>query len=144
MWLSLLKYWQPIAAASAALTLALMLHTLDVHRIERNWEEKLVAQKLQSEEKCISDKKITQTTEQHYENLYANLLADTKRLRERPVNCISVTKPADSGDDAYKRDEPRVANGVTSTALYDFASECEVDRIKVITLQDYVVQITNR
>lgn len=136
----LIRYWRPIAASIATACLAWVLHSLDVSRIENNNRSALAAQQLALEEKCASDKKLTEESSRDYKievDALARKLADVKRVR--PNHCIMpIAGKASGGDGSATAGKYAGQNGVATDALYDYAGTCERLRIQVSSLQDFI------
>lgn len=92
---------------------------------------------------CEAAKTTTQEVTKNYENLLAQRDADIAELRKRPATCVPIyiSRSASGGDAAHQPNLAGEGNGVSSSFLIDFAGSCETDRIKVITLQDYINRI---
>lgn len=89
---------------------------------------------------CNSAQNVTTNADKKYENLYNAAQSELDKLRAQPTTCVPVyiKRPARVAHAANQPVKPDKPNGVTSTALYDFAGECETDRIKVITCQQFI------
>lgn len=142
MFLMLLKYWQPLAAAIATAALAWLLHSVDVHRLEAKHQRNLVSNAAAIQAECTADKRLTAEVSNDYQTRIAalnNELAAVKRLR--PSKCVVPTPiPAPGRNEATSRTKPAEEDGVTSDALYDFAGEAEQYRLQLIACQAFITK----
>ncbi len=141
----LLKYWPQILGAALALGLILMIahwrsEAAKVEGLE-NQITTLYAQLESERAKIKANQQLTREVSQNYEDAINKRNADLKRLQNRPARCVPVTATAGSGDAANGGSQPDTANGITDSKLYDFASDCETDRIKVVTLQNFISKV---
>lgn len=116
-----LANWKSIVVGIAVAALALLLHTVDVYRIEANQRAALAAQKTTDVAQCNADKQVTKEANDALQNDRDNL---TKRLAadklQRPAACVSVARSADVHD---RSGRPARPNGVSSDWLYDFSAD---------------------
>lgn len=137
----LLANWKVCLGAAGAFLIALGLHNLDVNRIQARAAKELTAQVQADIKLCDSDKAKTTKAETYYETQIVALNSELNKLRKRPSTCIPITRPASGSNATDKPSKSGDGNGaVTSGALLDFAGECEIDRIKVITLQGFILE----
>lgn len=141
MWTVLLTNWKTVLGVVVTCILAYGLHALDVYRIEDQQRAALAAQADALVKQCDAEKKITKEVSDGYQkqlDAVATELARVKRVR--PATCVVVS----ASTPTHGRNETPVPNklarqdGVTSDALYDFASEAEGYRLQLIACQDFV------
>lgn len=139
MWV--LNNWKLLISFLAGFAVAWLIHMQTVHWAELKHEKALAAQVKADREICESSKRITSNVEQNYESQIATLSADLQRLRNTPTKCVPVARTASKSDGATSTKKPGNADGgITDIRLYEFAGECEQDRLKVIGLQDFIKQ----
>lgn len=125
--------------AIPTLIISVFLHNLDVNQIEKSKKLALANQVQIDRNLCQKIKNITTKSESFYETQIVQRNADIKRLSERPMSCIDVTGTSSKRDAIDQRKQSHNPDGIVAAAkLYDFAGECEIDRIKVITLQQFI------
>lgn len=88
---------------------------------------------------CQDSKNITTNADKTYEDLYNAASLELNRLRSQPATCVHVTKSTSSGHATHKPNKPHNSDGISSQSLYDYAGQAETDRIKVITLQQFIL-----
>lgn len=142
----LLANWKSLAAAGAAFALSLMLHKLDVHRIEANHASEIVKVKQAMSAECTKAQAITEKVSHDYQNKIAALnsrLAAAHRLHDSA--CVAVTGIPSSGyDDAAKLRKPsgQAAEGAGATLsaryLIDLTGEGEKYRLQLLACQAFV------
>lgn len=148
--LSLISYWQPIAAAFAAFALSFLIHTVDVNRIEANQREALAIQKDTLIRQCTTNlQKLERANDELQKSLASNAARDAKSKRLHPTQSVlprsSVAKlPA--GGAGYAGQNGAVAG--TSDDFRDFAHECNDYRTEIIaigkTKEDYNMQLKGK
>ena len=139
--LFLISNWKTILGVIATASIAWMLHSLDVNRIEAAQREALAEQVKVDTNVCNADKAITEGVSNDYQKKVTDLGNQLAALKLRePSRCISVSpaKPSCRGNASPKSSEPSGTDGVTSYALYDYASDAEKYRIQLISCQDFI------
>jgi hypothetical protein len=139
----MINWVQIVGGAVAAFALSWLLHTVDVNRIDKNWQEKLDTQKAETEAACLKDKKLTEENSREYQSKLSDLagkLAAVKRVQ--PARCVvPVAGKAGGGDATAPANVNAGLDGVGTDSLFSFAGECEQYRIQVITLQDFINKV---
>lgn len=132
---SLIKYWQPLAAALLTLFLSYGLHKLDMSFVERAKQHALDEQKAMLIAACETDKQKTKEANdalQKSAHDIAGKLAAYKRLH--PSSCVpvaGVAQPAPRGAGHAGED------GISSDWLREYAAECEAYRQQRIILEEF-------
>lgn len=137
----LLPQWKVFLGIGIASAVLITLHNLDIGRIEAKQATELQAQKDADKKICDNNKKITSNSENYYEALYTASNAKLNSMLQHPPKCVPITKSAHSGNATNVINKQDSSNGISSDALYNFAGECETDRIKVMTLQNFIQQV---
>lgn len=136
----LLRYWEIIVAAIVTAATAWILHSMDVQRIESKNHAVLIAQQTALEEKCASEKKITEESSREYESKIDALnirINDSKRMRENYC-IVPIAGPTNGGLGVASSRGHVGSHGVPIEEFYDYAGTCERLRIQVISLQDFI------
>jgi len=139
--------WLPLGlGALAAFALSFLIHTIDVSRIEKDWEARLEAQKIAQIAACEADKQITKEVD-HDQNRKINALnkrlADARRLYAD--QCVPIaTHPSGLDHGSPAGAQPAGKDGVPAEALLDLAAEGERYRLTLISCQDFVRRISDR
>ncbi len=134
-----LSWIQIGAGAIGAFALSFLLHIVDVHRIEANWQAKLDQQKIELENQCKADQTITKEANDDLQKKYdsiAGKLAASKRMH--PARCI-IPAPsktiASSGGNGHAGQN---GTGLSTDWLRDYAAECETYRSQRISLEKFI------
>jgi len=147
MWTILSKFWPHIIAGLIIAGLvALILHwKSEADRVKglENELEVLQGNYDDLEADCARGKKITTEIGEEYEEGRINADSDDRRLRDEAPACIEVSRGPDTTNNTDKQNKSRSSN-VSSAKLFDFARECETDRLKVIGWQRYYQQIKGK
>jgi len=124
----LISNWKILLAVALTGFLAYSLHTCSLTRaIEK--------QRLATELQCIKSQEITTNAENTF-NAGRNQLDNDLSSLPAP-SCIKISTT--SGSDATNQpNKPSHRDAVNTDILYKFAAACEVDRLKVIALQQFI------
>lgn len=141
---TVVKYWQPIAAATATAILALGLHVIDAKLVEISHDRELKAQAVAMAQQCAEDKAITERVANDFQNKVADLntrLADARRLYDR--TCVLIADPASVDHGAAKGGKPAGSASATVAAirandLIDLAGEGEKYRLQLMSCQAFI------
>lgn len=136
--------WIQIGIGSiAAFALSWLLHTVDVNRIDNNWQDKLDAQKVEILKSCADDKKLTEDVSHDYQNKLAALNKQLSTIKlHQPSRCVMpIAGKASSGTGGDSKGKYVGQDGVDSDALYDYATTCEHYRLQVISMQDFISKV---
>lgn len=134
-----IRYWQPIAAAILTAFIAFGFHSCLMDRADKAKDKAVETQKLATQAECIKLQEITTNASKSYQDGLSSLERDLSGL---PVNsCVTVHEGESSSrsDATYRPDKPRTGNEVHSGTLYEFSKRCEIDRLKVIGLQKFII-----
>lgn len=136
----LLAYWQPIAAALAALLLSLGLHNISADYQQDQFNKKLATQTMILNAQCDAQKQKHLELENDLQTknsaLDARLASLTKRVREQSA-CILPTsiRPTSSSNGAAQAQGLPGGHGISTEWLLNYAADCEADALKLDTLQ---------
>lgn len=149
--------WKSVLACIATFGLCLMLHKLDVHRIEAKHAAEIVNVKKAMTEECTKAQAITEKVSHDYQNKIARLnsrLAAAHRLHDSA--CTSVTGiPASRHDDAAKLGKPSGSSAqgagygertkdLSARYLIDLTGEGEKYRLQLLACQQFVTMTTRQ
>lgn len=84
------------------------------------------------------NRRITENATNKYLGHIAILNDDIKRLRKKPVRCLTVTGPAIVRDGQRQGPKHDSSNGVRSDWLYDYSAKAERLRIERNACKDFV------
>ena len=126
--------WLPtILGAIGATIICVMLHTIDVNRIQNANAKALAAQLKSDDIKCQEAKQISTSVSQKYEDQISALSSELNRVRNATPAVVYVTRKASRPNAAAtKQSGSCSANAIDSGKFIDFAGNCETDRLKVI------------
>lgn len=140
----LLANWKSVVAAAAAFALSLMLHKLDVHRIEAKHTAEILSVKAAMTAQCNKEKAITTEVSHAYQTELASLnrrLSDARRLHAR--SCVVVTGAA-AGHDGAASSGKSAGSGVkgnrpvAAETLIDLFGEGEKYRLQLWSCQTFI------
>ena len=135
-----LKYWQPILAAILTGFIAFGFHSCSVSKLEKVKYDAVEAQRNASEAQCIGQQQITIGASNVYQNGLTQRDNDLDSVLRQPaviaISNESRTPVRRNATDKPK--EPNYRNEINTDELYRFAGECEKDRLKVISLQQFI------
>lgn len=139
MWL--VANWKVVLTAIAVGTLAFLLHTLDVYRLEDAQKTAVDAAVKSVSDKCNENNKISEEVSNDFKKKSDDLAAELARAkRVRPTTCVPVlvTNPASGSNGSAGSGQSAVKNGgVASDALLDLAAEGERYRLQLIGCQTF-------
>jgi len=130
----------------AGLLLGVLIAGIGVYKwTEISKIEAIAAQKNADTQSCNTDKAITQKAEADYETKVRDLSSRLAALSLLPSTCVPVITSHTGNTPAKVKHRPAKANaGITSTALYQYAGQCEADRLQLNSLIDVIHAIQNR
>lgn len=136
---TLVKYWQPVAAAALTAWLAYGLHDLSMSFAERAKQNALDAQRAELTARCEADK---QTTKEANDALQQSVTSITSRLaalkRLHPSGCVvpapGLAQPAPGGAGHAGRDGAVAGSG---DDFREYAARCESYRQQRIVLDRF-------
>ena len=136
----LLKYWKFGIGALAGALIMYGAMELRVWYINTLHDAEINNVRTSIIKQCEDDKKLTKDVSNEYQNQISDLnirLIELKRVR--PSVCIPITRTPFKCD-AGSRSGHVDGNGVTSTALYDFAGKAERYRRQLIACQSFILK----
>ncbi len=137
----LIANWKILAGAGLAFGLALMLHKLDVHRIEAKHAAEIVAVKAAALEECNKAQAITRKVSHDYQiklDVLNTRIAVARRMYSG--RCIAIQSHAAAGYDAASAGKELSGGnaGASAEGLIDLAGRCERVRLQLISCQSFV------
>lgn len=141
---AVVKYWQPIIAATATAIIALGLHTLAMNVAEISHDRELKQQAVALAQQCAEDKAITERVANDFQNKVADLntrLADARRMYDR--TCVLIADPASVDHGAAEGGKPAGSASATVAAirandLIELAGEGEKYRLQLLSCQAFI------
>lgn len=100
---------------------------IDDNRLERA----LSAQQLQLTQQCDKQKKVTEDANESYAAQVSTITAKLNKYRMQPSKCVAITSNAANFSTSGRGYAAK--NGVTDTALREYAAECEIYRTQRVT-----------
>lgn len=134
-----LANWKIVASSVATFGLCLMLHTLDVNRIEANQAEEITKVKAAIAAECTKAQAITEKVSHGYQTKLSALnsrLAAAHRMRDN--SCVSVKIDPASRHDATAPREKSFGRDVGSDRLIEIAGKGEKYRLQLISCQQFI------
>lgn len=135
----LIANWKSIAAAAAAFALSLMMHKLDVHRIEARHEKEIASVRIAMTDACNKVQETTRKVSNEYQKNLANLnarLAAARRLHDN--SCVAVAVSAAAGHDAAAAGAKSSGRNVSSDRLIEIAGKGEKYRLQLLSCQQFI------
>ena len=135
----LLANWKSILAAAATFALCLMLHKLDVTRIEAKHTAEIATVKAALAAECDKAQAITKGVSHAYQTKLADLnsrLSAAQRLYQH--SCVAISGAAPAGHDAAPAGGKPAGRNVAADRLIDIAGKGEKYRIQLISCQSFV------
>ena len=139
MWL--LANWKIVVAAAGTFALCLMLHKLDVGRIEAKHATEITRLRNAMTEACNVAQETTRKVSHEYQIQLGSLnskLSAAQRLHDH--KCVAVTGITSSRHDAASAGKELSGRdaGIAAGALIDLAGRAEKVRIQLIACQSFV------
>lgn len=139
MWL--LANWKVIVTAAGTFALCLMLHKLDVSRIEAKHEKQITSLRNAMTEACNQAQETTRKVSHEYQIQLGSLnskLSAAQRLHDK--RCVAVTlSPARGHDAGAAGKELSGGNaGIAAGAFIDIAGRCEKVRLQLKSCQQFI------
>lgn len=139
-----LSNWKTVLGGIGIVSIAWMLHSLDVNRIEANHREELSAQAKAQFEQCRAEKAITEEVSNDYQKKLASLTASYNSLRKLyNGRCVAVsnTESTVGHNAASAGSQLSGSHGIYAGYLIDFAYDAEQVRLRLIGCQDFVRRV---
>lgn len=138
----LLKYWQPILAAGAALLVSYGTHKIVMMYVKSQHEIELATLLADMTKKCKEAQAITREVSDEYQSQISALnrrVADLKRVR---TQCVPFYSDPTGGHHGSTDGEFRGPDGgITAGTLLDFARDAEQTRLQLIGCQDWIKKV---
>lgn len=147
----ILANWKSVLACAATFALCLMLHKLDVNRIESNHASEILKVKTALTAECVAAQAITEKVSHDYQKNIASLgarLAAAHRLHDNA--CLSVEVEAASRSDGAAASGKPSGSSVTGTGrisagtFIDLIGEGEKYRLQVMACQAFLTATDGR
>lgn len=138
LWLQ--NNWRYALTAFSSLTIAYLLHTADVHRIEANQARLMEVRAAEIRAECTRDKQITTEVAHEYETKVTTLHSQLARLKRvlASSTCVPVTVAAPELHGQGGGDKHAGPYGVTVDSLLEYGADAETYRIKLTACQDFI------
>lgn len=139
MWL--LENWKIVVAAAGTFALCLMLHKLDVSRIEAKHATEITRLRNAMTEACNQAQETTRKVSHEYQIQLGSLnskLSAAQRLHNG--KCVAVTLTPATGHDAAPAGKELSGRdaGIAAGALIDIAGRCEKVRLQLKSCQQFI------